>query len=70
MLRQEVAQSERYKTLVGLTSGIVDEIKNPLTALKGYAHFLEQRFEDKEFLEKFEKVHDTEIQRLTIWLNG
>lgn len=64
MLRQEITQSERYKTLTSLTSGIIDEIKNPLTALKGYAHFLDQKANDKEFIKKYRGVKKAEIQKI------
>ena len=64
MLRQEITQSERYKTLTSLTSGIIDEIKNPLTALKGYAHFLDQKANDKEFIQKYRGVKKAEIQKI------
>ena len=64
LLRQEITQSERYKTLASLTGGIVDEIKNPLTTLVGYSHFFDQRLDDKEFLTKFSGVLKKELSKI------
>ena len=64
MLRQEVARKERYQTLASLTSGIVDEMRNPLTSLKGYAYFFKQKFDDREFLKKFSDILDKELAKI------
>lgn len=63
-LRQEISQSERYKTLAALTSGIIDEIKAPLTALKGYGHFLPEKMNDPEFLKKYTQLQQSELSRI------
>lgn len=70
-LRQEIVRSERYKSLAAITANISDEIKNPLTAIMGYAHFLEQKHNDPEFIAKFSKVlkeQSTKINDLLLQL--
>lgn len=64
LLRQEIVQSERYKTLASLTGGIVDELKNPLTTLIGYSHFYEKKADDKEFQKKFVEVLKKELEKI------
>ncbi len=63
-LRQEIAQSEKYKTLGTLSSGIAHEIKNPLTAIKTFCEYLPQKLDDKEFLQKFSKIVGHEVGRI------
>jgi signal transduction histidine kinase len=63
-LKQEVAQTERYKTLSTISSGVAHEIKNPLTALKTFAEYLPHKLEDKEFLKKFSKIVGSEVDRI------
>jgi len=64
MLIAEVAHSEKYKTLATLMNGIIHEIKDPLTAIKGYSYFLEKKKDDKEFIEKFTGVMNEEVQKI------
>lgn len=64
MLRRQITQSERYKTLASLTSGIVDELKNPLTALQGYSHFLEKKKDDPEFMLKYKEMQESQLAKI------
>jgi signal transduction histidine kinase/uncharacterized protein (DUF983 family) len=63
-LRDHVFESDKYKMITTLASGVAHEMKNPLTVLKGYCFYLPQRLEDKAFLEKFSKVLDSELSRM------
>lgn len=63
-LRQEIAQSEKYKTLSTLASGIAHEIKNPLTSIKTFCEYLPRRLDDKEFLKKFARLIGHEVDRM------
>jgi len=63
-LRQEIANSEKYRTLATLSSGLAHEIKNPLTAIKTFCEYLPQRLDDKEFLTKFSKIVGKEVDRI------
>jgi signal transduction histidine kinase len=63
-LRQEVAQSERMKSIAILASGMAHEIKNPLTPIKTFSEQLPFRLNDKEFLLKFSKIIGKEVDRI------
>ena len=63
-LRQEIADSDKYKTLSTLASGVAHEIKNPLTAMKTFCEYLPHKLEDKEFLLKFSKLVGREVDRI------
>ncbi len=63
-LRQEIAQSDKYKTLSTLASGVAHEIKNPLTSIKTFCEYLPQRLDDKEFLKKFARLIGHEVDRM------
>ena len=64
LFREEIVRTEKYKTLAPLIAGITQEIRNPLTALKGYGHFLPQKLEDKEFLLKFSEILAKETDKI------
>ena len=63
-LRREVAQSERMKSIAILASGMAHEIKNPLTPIKTFSEQLPSRLDDKEFLLKFSKIINKEVDRI------
>ncbi len=63
-LRQELIQSEKYKTLSTLATGIAHEIKNPLTAIQTFTEYLPSRLDDKEFLTKFSNIVNREVNRI------
>lgn len=64
LLRQEITQSEKYKTLSTLATGIAHEVKNPLTAMKTFCEYLPQKLNDKEFLLKFSRLVGHEVDRI------
>ncbi len=64
LLKQEVAQTERLKSIATLASGLAHEIKNPLTVLKTFGEFLPSKIDDKEFLQKFAPLINKEINRI------
>jgi len=64
LLRQEVIQSERMKSIAILASGMAHEIKNPLTPIKTFSEQLPSRLDDKEFLLKFSKIINKEVERI------
>ena len=63
-LRQEIADSDKHKTLSTLASGIAHEIKNPLTSIKTFCEYLPQKLDDKEFLKKFARLIGHEVDRM------
>jgi two-component system sensor histidine kinase HydH len=64
LLRQEVTQSDRMKSIAILASGMAHEIKNPLTPIKTFSEQLPSRLDDKEFLLKFSKIINKEVDRI------
>ena len=64
LLRQEIIQSERLKSIAVLASGMAHEIKNPLTPIKTFSEQLPSRLDDKEFLLKFSRIINKEVDRI------
>ncbi|MDP8264324.1 MAG: ATP-binding protein [Candidatus Aceula lacicola] len=64
LLRQEITQTEKLKSIATLASGMAHEIKNPLTAIKTFCEYLPQKLENKEFLEKFSRIVKNEVDRI------
>ena len=64
LLRQEVTQSDRMKSIAILASGMAHEIKNPLTPIKTFSEQLPSRLDDKEFLLKFSRIINKEVDRI------
>lgn len=46
LLKKKLAQSERLSSLGKLASGLAHEIRNPLSSIRGYAHYLESKLGD------------------------
>ncbi len=63
-LRQEIARSDKYKTLSTLASGVAHEIKNPLTSIQTFCEYLPRKIDDKEFLLKFSRLVGKEVERI------
>lgn len=64
LLRREMTQSDRMKSIAILASGMAHEIKNPLTPIKTFSEQLPSRLDDKEFLLKFSKIINQEVDRI------
>ena len=64
LLRQEIIQTERLKSIAILASGIAHEIKNPLTPLKTFSEYLPKKLDDQEFLLKFSPIIKHSIDRI------
>jgi signal transduction histidine kinase len=63
-LRKEITQSERMKSIAIFASGMAHEIKNPLTPIKTFSEQLPSRLDDKEFLLKFSRIINKEVDRI------
>jgi signal transduction histidine kinase len=64
LLRQEVAKTEKLKTIATLASSLAHEIKNPLTSLKTFTEYLPQKQNDPEFMKKYQEIIPHEISRI------
>lgn len=63
-LRQEIMVSERYKSFSEITRSVASAIRSPLTVLKTYSYYFQDRMDDREFLQKFSGVLRSEIQEM------
>lgn len=64
LLRQEIAQTDKLKSIATFASGMAHEIKNPLTSIKVFCEYLPQRVNDKVFLDKFIPIVIREADRI------
>lgn len=53
LLRQEILNTDKLKTISTFASGIAHEIKNPLTSIKIFCEYLPKKINDKEFINNF-----------------
>jgi len=64
MLENKILHDERLRSIAELSTGIIHEIKNPLSVIKGAADILDMHLEDKkydkapEFVEKINNMSD------------
>ena len=63
-LQQELIKAEKLRLAGTLASGIAHEIKNPLTSLKTFISYLEERHNDPSFRKKFKEVMNREINQI------
>lgn len=64
LLRQEITQTERLKSITLFASGMAHEIKNPLTSIKTMCTYLPQKLYDKDFIEKFIPLVNKDVDRI------
>jgi len=62
--KKESVQTEKLKAISTLASGMAHEVKNPLTAIKTFAEYLPEKWEDPEFRQKFSKIVGSEVDRI------
>ncbi|MFC1549182.1 nitrogen regulation protein NR(II), partial [Candidatus Omnitrophota bacterium] len=63
-LREEIQKSEKLKAVATLAAGMAHEIKNPLTSIKTFTEYLPQKYNDPDFIEKFNKIVGGEVDRI------
>ena len=68
LLRSEVAQTEKFKAIATLASGIAHEIKNPLTAIQTFNEHLPNKKNDPEFFAKYHRIVTQETKRINAML--
>lgn len=64
LLRQELTQTEKLKSIALFASGMAHEIKNPLTSIKTLCTYLPQKLHDKDFIEKFIPLVNKDVDRI------
>jgi len=62
--QERLILSEKLASLGTMAAGMAHEIKNPLVSLRTFTQLLQQKWEDKEFREKFASIIPHEIERI------
>jgi len=62
--QERLILSEKLASLGTMAAGMAHEIKNPLVSLRTFTQLLQQKWEDKEFREKFSIIIPHEIERI------
>ncbi|MBW2637801.1 MAG: PAS domain S-box protein [Deltaproteobacteria bacterium] len=63
-LRREVERSQRLASLGRLAAGIAHEIRNPLSSIKGFATYFQQRYKDVPEDQETAEIMVQEVDRL------
>ena len=63
-LREEIQKSEKMKAIATLAAGMAHEIKNPLTSIKTFTEYIDQKRDDPEFLNKFKQIVGGEVDKI------
>jgi len=63
-LEEETRQMERLKAVAILAAGMAHEIKNPLSSIKTFASYMEEKYDDAQFRQKFTKVMQQETDKI------
>jgi signal transduction histidine kinase len=67
--KDQLVQSEKLAALGTMAAGIAHEIRNPLTSLQLFVQMMAERYDDREFREKFTQIVPPEIERLNRIVN-
>ncbi|MFH1347731.1 MAG: HAMP domain-containing protein, partial [Candidatus Margulisiibacteriota bacterium] len=62
--QERLILSEKLASLGTMAAGMAHEIKNPLVSIRTFTQILDQKWEDKEFREKFSSIIPHEIERI------
>lgn len=63
-LERELAQAEKLAAVGRLAAGLAHEIRNPLSSLRGFAQYFQERFKGKEEVEEYAGIMVSEADRL------
>ncbi len=62
--QERLILSEKLASLGTMAAGMAHEIKNPLVSIRTFTQILTQKWEDKEFRDKFASIIPHEIERI------
>ena len=62
--QERLILSEKLASLGTMAAGMAHEIKNPLVSLRTFTQLLQQKWDDKEFRDKFSQIIPHEIERI------
>ncbi|MBI4356234.1 MAG: GAF domain-containing protein [Candidatus Omnitrophica bacterium] len=60
----QMALSERMAAAGTFATGLAHEIKNPLSSIKTFTSYLQEKYQDPEFREKFFRIVGSEVDRM------
>ncbi|MEW6096811.1 MAG: ATP-binding protein [bacterium] len=63
-LREELMQTDKLAAVGTVASEIAHDLKNPLAAISNYVQLIPLKFNDPEFIDKFNKIVPDEINRM------
>jgi signal transduction histidine kinase len=63
-LEGELRDADKQRAISTLAAGMAHEIKNPLTSLKTFADYLDEKGADPDFQQKFRRVINQEVDRI------
>jgi len=63
-LQKQLLESDKQKVVATLAAGLAHEIRNPLTAIKTFAEYLPDKFDDPKFRENFSRIVTTEVDKI------
>jgi len=63
-LMEEIRRTDRLKSVATLAAGMAHEIKNPLTSIKTFTEYLDTKYDDKDFRDKFKRIVSSEADKI------
>lgn len=64
LLEDRLRRADRLAAMGTLAAGLAHEIKNPLTAVRAFVQMFPERYERKDFREKFDRIVPRELDRV------
>jgi signal transduction histidine kinase len=64
VMERHIRRADKLAALGELSAGLAHEIKNPLTAIKGFSQLVPERLSDHDFMGKFSRMLGNELMRI------